>query len=567
MAINQTGVPTIRNGNQVIAFMGQKDVNKFFQGYFDNASLTQWVESDPMENHRGLMRFWNEGKPNQVKSIYDDLVDSKSVIEVNGWAGSFTYDLPIEQDRGCYTEQDMSHQEYPGVDGSIFYIALNKEFAPGTTLTYDSFDGQQLVVAEEEEVKLTGTGYIHPVKIVTNDPAEWYQPYKLAKGIEYFAIGHGVSEYGTKFAKLQLADDVGSMRCEFKLGSTRGVEAYVTGMADSRNLGRAEVTSKAYLDKVQAEMDNNGYGDFAVRMDLNPAGEPIFKSGNIGSTVEYLVGKQLNKLTGTQILFQRAGTIKDTNGVLRFNEGLWHQLRRGFIIKYGKPGGITQTHVKQAAEYVFRMNPDLEYEQRRIKFKCGTYAFENMIDLFQKEILAQQQALGPFLGADRQIPNPVQGTDLTNLTWRPIRFTSVYIPQLGMVEIERDASLDHGMMQDRSFKGMHGEGKAHTAYSMIIWNATDQTYSNNQKDLPKNTSLVMGGNKNSNIYIVKPEGPMQYSGMINGRYDMRKSSDIVASHKTIAQEFWAFNNCSVWLEDPSKFVMIELEKSERKGFN
>jgi hypothetical protein len=301
-------------------------------------------------------------------------------------------------------------------------------------------------------------------------------------------------------------------------------------------------------------------------MDLGANG-PIKSTANIGSTVEYLVGKQLNKLTGTQILFQRAGTIKDTNGVIRFNEGLWHQLRRGFIIKYGKPGGITFTHVKQAAEYVFRMNPDLEYEQRRIKFKCGTLAFENMIDLFQKEILAQQTALGPFLGADRQIPNPVQGTDPTNLSWRPIRFTSVYVPQLGQVEIERDASLDHGMMQDRFSKGMHGENKAHTTYSMIIWNATDQVYSNNQKNLPKNTSLVAGGNANSNVYIVKPEGPMQYSGMINGRYDMRKSSDIVASNKTIAQEFWAYNNCSVWLEDPSKFVMIELEKSERKGFN
>lgn len=146
MAIQQSGIPTVRNGNQVISFMGQKDVNKYFQGYVDNASLHSWYQEDPMNNHRGLMKFWNNQTPSRIKPIYDDLIDSKAVIEVNGWDGAFTYDVPIEEDRGCYTEKDMSHQQYPGIDGAIFYISLNKEYAPGTTLTYDVFDGQQLIV-------------------------------------------------------------------------------------------------------------------------------------------------------------------------------------------------------------------------------------------------------------------------------------------------------------------------------------------------------------------------------------------------------------------------------------
>ena len=567
MAINQSGIPTVRNGNQVISFMGQKDINKYFQGYVDNASLHSWYKEDPMNNHRGLMKFWNNMAPNQTTSLYDDLVDNKAVIEVNGWEGSFTYDLPIFEDRGCYTEKDMSHQNYPGVDGSIFYISLNKEFAPGTTLMYDSFDGQQLVVAEEEEVENTGTGYLHPVKLATNDRQEWFDPSMLSKGIQYFAIGHGVSEYGTKFAKLHMPDQVGSMKCEYRLGSVRGVEAYVTGKADSVNLGGAVAQSKDYLNNIQSEMDAMGYGEFAVRMNLGSDGKPMPKTANIGSTIEFMVQKYLNQLTGTQILFQKAATIKDTNGNIRLNEGLWHQLRRGYIIKYGRPGGITQTHIKQAAEYVFRANPTLQYENRRIKFKCGTQAFENMINLFETEIREQQLALAPFLGSDRQIPNPVTGTDPLELTWRPTRFTKVYLPQIGNVEIERDVSLDYGLLQDRFSQGFHGNKKAHTTYSMVIWDASSQNYSNNRQDLPSGTSLVDGGNRNSNIFIVKPEGEMMYSGMINGRYDKNKSRDIIASHKVMAQEYWAYNNCSVWVEDVSKFVMIELEKSERKGFN
>jgi len=567
MTVNNKGIPYTRFGNQVISFMGRQEVSKAFQGVMDNASLHSWYGEDPVNAHRGLITSWNAMDPNYTKSIYDDLVMDKSVIEVNGWDGYFTYDTPVYEETGCYTEVDMSHQKYPGIDGNIFYITLNREFAPGTVLLYDSFDGDQIIVSEEEEVINTGTGFQHPVKLVTNDKGAWFREDMLAKGIQYFAINHGVSEYGTRLAKLQMPEPVRHMRNEFRLGSTRGVEAAITGMADSKRLDIANAFAKDYLDKIQNEMDSKGYGEFAVRMDVDSAGKPIKSSVNIGSTIEYMVHKYLNQLTGTALLFQKAGTITDSNGVIRLNEGLWHQLRRGFRITYGKAGGITKRHIKEAAEYVFRINPDISYEDRVLKFKCGTEAFYNVLEIFSEEIQLQQAQMAPYLGADRQIPNPVQGKDPLNLEWRPIRFTRVSIKDIGVVEITRDTSLDRGLMQDRFSAGMHGGRKAHTTYSMIIWDASSSNYSNNKKDLPKNTTLVEGGNANSNIYVVKPEGPMTYSGMINGRYDMRKSSDIIASHKTIGQEFWAYNNCSVWVEDPSKFVMIELERSDRRGFN
>jgi hypothetical protein len=568
MAINQQGIPYARFGNQVISFMGRQDVGKAFQGVMDNASLHSWYEQDSVEAHRGLITSWNALDPNYTKSIYDDLVMDKSVIEVNGMDGYFTYDTPVYEERGCYTEVDMSHQKYPGIDGAIFYITLNKEFAPGTVLLYDSFDGEQIFVAEEEEVINTGSGFQHPVKLVTNDRGTWFREDMLSKGIQYFAINHGVGEYGTKFAKLQMPEPVRSIKNEFRLGSTRGVEAAITAVADSKKLDIASAFAKDYLDKMRNEMDSCGYGEFAVRMDVDQkTGKAIKSTANIGSTIEFLVHKYLNQLTGTALLFQKAGTIKDKNGVIRLNEGLWHQIRRGFRITYGKAGGITKSHIKQAAEYIFRINPDLDYEKRVIKFKCGTEAFYNVLDLFKTEIELQNAQLAPLLGADRQIPNPVSGTDPLNLEYRAIRFTRVFIKEIGMVEITKDTALDRGLLQDRFSAGFHGNQRAHTTYSMIIWDASSSNYSNNSKDLPKNTSLVAGGNGRSNIYVVKPEGTMTYSGVINGRYDMRKSSDIVASHKTMGQEFWAYNNCSIWVEDPSKFVMIELERSERRGFN
>lgn len=561
----QAGIPKIVGDKEIIAFFGQKDIGKYFNGFMDNATLHQFYEEDPVNGYRGLMKYWNQQRTVKAKPMFEQLIDNKAVIEVNGQEGTFSYDVPVEQDVRCHTEVDMSHQQYPGIDESIFYIVLNREFAPGTVLTYDAMNGQQIVVAEEEEVQPTGSGFNHPVKLMTEDREEWFSPEYLSKGIEYFDIGHGVGEFGTKFAKLQMPEVVGHMRCIYQLGSVRGVEAAITGKADSKNLGGATAKSKEYINRIRSEMDQNGWGDFAVRMSLDSSGKPIRSTANIGSTVQFLVGKYLHQLTGSSILFQKAATIKSANGNVKYNEGIWHQLMRGYRIKYGR--AIQVEHLKQANEYIFRINPDLPYEERETEYTCGTDAYYSMLKLFEAEILAQQNSLAGFLGADRQIPNPVEGKDLLNLSWNPVRFTRVFIPQLGYIKIVRDTSMDRGILQDRFSAGMAGSGRAHTSSSMMVADASSQKYSNNRKNMPTGTTLVEGGDDKSNIFIVKPEGPMTYSGGIQGRYSSTSSRDIVASHKQMTEEYWAYNNCAGYVEDPSKIVIIEKQFSTRRGFN
>src|SRR5699024_3154246 len=117
----------------------------------------------------------------------------------------------------------------------------------------------QLIVADEEMVEPTGTGYKHPVKILTKNKRLTFPKSKLGKGIEYFDVSHGFGEYGTKFAKVQLPDTPASQRFEFRLGSPQGVEAYITGMADSYSTKEAAVTAKTkdYLNVLKSEMNNN----------------------------------------------------------------------------------------------------------------------------------------------------------------------------------------------------------------------------------------------------------------------------------------------------------------------
>ena len=570
MSLQQQGIPTVRTGNQMVAFMKGQDVSKYFNGYLDNASLRSWYEEDPVNNHKGLVSFWNQqDRVERPMGLFDELLESKSVIEVNGQEGTFTYDVPIKQKRGIYTEMDMSTQDVPGIDGSIFYIVLNKEFSPNTVLDNDNFEAQQIIVSPDEPVMPTGTGYKHPVTLLTQNKSAYFDPSQLGRGIEYFVISHGTPEYGTEFAKVEMPDTPGSMKFEFRLGSVMGVESYVTAKADSVSMedGVTSAKTSQYKNAIQKEMDSKGYGEYVTRMDIGADGKPMPSTVNVGSTLEYLTEKYLHKLIGTKLMFQNAGEVRTQNGVLRFNEGLWKQARRGRIIEYGRPGGITKQHIREATEYVFRTKPDMQFENRRVKFKCGMQAYYNVLELFEDEVRAQVANIAPFLGSDRTINNPVSG-DNKNLELGAVRFTKVYIPQIGMVEIEHDPSLDYGLKGDRFQQGMHPHGMSHTTHTMVIWDVTDNSYSNNSSEIPNGANLVEGGNFNSNMFLVKPANqPLIHSGKSVGRYDSTTSRDVRAAHKYMGEEYFAWcAGLDVWMPDPTKIVMIELKPSKRKGF-
>ena len=563
MSVIQKGVPYLYNGDQVIAFKSAKEV-KSIQGYQDLPSMEAWYKEDPTKNHLGMQKFFGNQQFTPT-GLFPELLEKKAVLEVNGVGGSFTYDVPITKSKGCYTTRDFSNQVKPGIDDSSFKIALNREFTTGDILTNDAEFGQQIRVTQEPVVQV-GDSYEHTVALVSNDKTSWFLAGNLRKGITYYKLNHAIQgEYGTNFSHVDMPDTVGSMTCEFTLGDMRGVEAYVTGVADKKSFSGAAASTKDYLNKLEAEVAK--MGELAVMMDVDKkTGKTIPSSARIGATMQFLVMKELERLTAQALLFQRAGTIRSTNGVTRLNEGLWHQLRRGKLIKYSRPGGLTRTHIKEAVEYVFRVNPHLQDIERRVKFKCGSEVYDNILQIFSDEVNAQLAYVSQVMGSDRSIPNPIQGKDLMNLEMKPVRFTKVFIPGIGNLEIERDTNLDYSIMQDRFSQGFHGYQRAHTTYSMIIWDAEDQAYSNNA-DLPKGSEVIEGGNKESNVYLVKPQGEMTYWGYSNGRYSISKASDIVSSHKQIGQEFWAWNSCAIWVRDITKFVMIELDESARKGFN
>jgi hypothetical protein len=283
--------------------------------------------------------------------------------------------------------------------------------------------------------------------------------------------------------------------------------------------------------------------------------------------MQLLVHREHQKSVSTELLFQKAGTVKGTNGITRLNEGLWHQMRRGKLIQYARPMGITRAHIKELIEYIYRVNPHLSDMDRVVELSCGKFAAENLYQIFKEEINAQVNNIDKFLGSDRVLPsNPVTGTSLTELKLAPVRFTEVFIQGVANIRIKEDPALNYYPGADRFQSGFHSNGFAHTAYSIVVWDVASAKYSNNAK-LPEGTKLVEGGDTGSNMYLVKPEGAMTYWGSENGRYHDSMTSAIVSSNKFQMQSYWIHTRVASWMKDISRYAIIELDPKVRNGFN
>jgi hypothetical protein len=558
------GVPKRYNGDLVVGFASTQTVKDM--GWADRSSLSAWFQEDTTKNYLGLVDLFTNFSSTKVPFM-KGLLDKKAVLEVNGMDGRFTYDVPVYTPTGTYTMRDTSTEsDFPGIDESYFPVVLSKPYRPGAVLGYDLQYGEQFIISNEHEVIPDGgDGWLHMAQLVGGDPTKYFPKEKLKAGIQYFKTGHNLAEYDTQFDNIESPDNMATMTCEFILGNHRGVETNYTMYADKKTMAGATTKTKDFLNYFVNEQSKIK-DDMGRELNMfymgnsNPAtGKMRKETVTIGATLEYLVLLENIKLEAYQLLFQKGATMKTSNGIKRLNEGAWHQFRRGKKISYSRPGGITREHLRQAAAYVFQGREDLLPEEREMTFDAGQGAYMNLMEIFREEFHSQLSGLSLFMGTERSIPNPVSGT-LDGLSLAAVKLRKVFIPGLGHIEVRYDPSLNYQAQSDRFSRGIHGQGFAKDSYSLIIRDAASSDYSNARQNLPSGTTLISGGNDKSNVYFVKPTGDSMWWGYEQGRWSPNKASDIISSSKTMSREFWVHSTSACWIQDVSKFLIIELRR-------
>lgn len=564
METTYKNIPTIVNGDKVIGFTTSQIIKQ--KGWADRASLASWYQEDYSKNHIGMVNLFTNYTDTKIPML-KNLFDSKAVLEVNGMDGSFTYDVPVRKHNGTYTMKDTSmDSETPGIDESYFTVGLSREFRPGDVLSYSEKYGEQFVVSEDHPVIQEGDYWLHTVQHNSLDGTKWFPADKLKKGIQYFKTGHILGEFSTQFSGISATDNVGTMTCEFVLGNHRGVETSYTMYADKKNFSGARTETKNQLNYFLEEQNRNYRDEMGNNLDMFYMGNYNSATGKvnnstltIGSTLEFLAVLENTKLEAHQLLFQKGGIIKGINGTKRLNEGLWHQIRRGRKLEYSRPGGITRDLIRQAVAYVFQGRTDMLPMDRVIKFKAGYGAYMNMLELFREEAISQLSGLSYLLGTDSKIQSPVTGS-LDMLKLATVAWKTVAIPDIGVIEVEYDPSLNYEMGSDRGTRGLYGKGHGQDSYSLVIWDAGSPQSSNARTNLPQGTSLIEGGNAKSGIYYVKPQGEHMWWGFEQGRWAPNKASDIMSSSKTMSREFWIHSTSAAWVTDVSAYLVIELKR-------
>jgi hypothetical protein len=535
-------------------------------GWMDSNKVHAYLTDgkDSHKKHLGLINLFNTTHDVQVPFM-KDLFEGAAVLECDE-GETITYDLPVNRKESkCYTAEDMStYTDYPGIDGNVFKIILSHEFTKGDILTYDPQFGQNLMVSEDHEVERVGDNFLHYVTMNTNDKTKYYPKDKLKAGIQYMKIGNALAEFSTAFSSINMIKNpTGSVTNEFILGSPRGVETFYTSKASKMKSPGLTQFSEDMMDTVQGELDALGGKDKGMFFMAKKAknGKGIQKDTlQIGFTLEYLALMELTRMEAHSLLFSRAATVQTSNGVKRINEGVWHQMRRGKLIQYSRPGGINLNHIHEAASYIYK-NSKMSPAKRVLKFKAGWFAYQNALQLFREQAVSQLGSLpAGMLGNDNQFQGNLFEGSLDNLKMQAVMIKGVTFPGIGMVEVEHDESLDYMPLADRFSAGMFGESKAWTSHSLVIWDVTDSRYSNVENKVER-ASLVEGGNKNANIYYVKPkEGHMAY-GYSQGRMpDSGQYENVKSTMKVMGREFWATSQSGALVLDTTRFVTIELDR-------
>lgn len=536
------------------------------QGFQDASTMSSFIELDPMRNMMLMESAWDKKVIERTSfqdSIYKDAIKSNAVLEVNGQdGGGFKYKFSVETDNCMKTIEDTSYQSadgFLGGDGTSFEIILNRQLSPNTPISADLAFGDVLIV-DDQPVDFIGTGFKHWVKLVgsESDTTKVYPSYLLQADVNYKQVANSyIAEYSEKLAKVHLPSGTNYIECEFKLGAGQGVETWVTGKADSVKLlpGYTTADTQAYLNEISA-------------MGRDADNEVIFSVANVGqrqittvaTLVEMLALKQFNREFNTSMMFMVGAKISTGKGTLEFNEGLWRQMRRGRIVFYNKKGGAELSDIQTVRNYVYKNNSSRP-EDTYLKIKAGSELYDNLERIITQHGYAQinQPGIASLVNADGLIGQRIVTGSLDNLEVNLVQIKKAYLPGVGKFEAILDSSLDYMSGADVRRRGTNPGGKDLTTYTGIIWNVTDQLYSNNAV-LPEGTKAVGGeGNAKHNVYLVRPERNAVVWGRENGRYSSQKASDIIASSKTMHESFFIYGFGAMWLADPSKFVMLELK--------
>ena len=216
--------------------------------------------------------------------------------------------------------------------------------------------------------------------------------------------------------------------------------------------------------------------------------------------------------------------------------------------------------LKNIVGQLFAGRKGLPLHERRVKFKMGIGAMQEL----QKAWMEQFKSDNPFLmindGKNPLLADMLTGTS-QNLSYKPIRITSVQFPEVGTIEIEHSPALDY---IDDMEEVQAGTGYLpNSAYMIFVEDLTESSFSNL---MPKGAvNNVSDTNNGTNVMQVKPKNFYDTISFIPGvgcnptlkKFLGMNPNSQFAANKTRGFEVVMETTAEIFVKDPSRSILIE----------
>lgn len=519
--------------------------------FTDTNHLYNALGQNAFIDHLGLVTPFNQyGLVNTP--ILDMLNVKRSTMYLNNLEGKFRFNQPYKRGLPYIVDTFYTNTlEFPGRDGARFKIKLSEPYTNGDVITTDVKNAPSLAVVEDE-VFYEQDGWVHTVEMVTQNKKHSFYPKKYLKPTsQYIKIDHAIDEYSTQGSSIS-SQRLGWLELEANLGSgEKKVEHWITM--------HGAVLKMAADSKLKDKISDVNLKDMsAVLMFYNKdrKGRTVPGSGSWIPSIDAMVLSELYNMQEMSFMWGKGGEVSVSGRKkIKLSLGLYEQLRSGNRIPYAK-GKLNLDLIDAAVANLYR-GTGIPVEKRETTIDCGSGFLNEISKLI--ELKATAKNIG-IINSDQL--NIVSGDNPMNLRFG-YRFTSLRFPNAGVVNFRYNAAFDneYGL---RNTDGLYGQFPDYS-YSAMIIDVTDSRATNAAKkfqeaDVRNATDI----NKDSNVYLVKPQAAAEdywgyYAGTVSpfGLKSTKGSTGHIPGRNGYGM--FAYNFGNVWVKDPSRTLLIEVE--------
>jgi hypothetical protein len=518
--------------------------------FTDTNHLYNILGQNAFIDHLGLVTPFNQyGLVNTP--ILDFLNMKKATLYLDNIEGKFRFSQPYKRGLPYVVDTFYTNTiQKPGLDASRFVLKLSEAYTNGDVLTTDLRNAPSLVVTEEEVV-YEQDGWLHTVEIASQNRKHTYYPKKYLKpGSQYAKIDHAIDEYSSQGTSIS-SQRLGWLELEANLGSgERKVEHWITL--------HGAVLAMAAADKLKSRIGSYDLNKMDAVLNFynrNKKGDVV--PGSLGwlPTIDGMVISELFNMQEMSFMWNKGGEVSlSGRKKIKLGLGLYEQLRSGNRLPYTR-GKLNLDLIDSAIANLYR-GTGIPVEKRETTLDVGSGFLNEVAKLLELKIIAKTPGI---INADQL--GMISGKDPMNLTGG-YRFTSWRFPNAGMVKFRLNPALDneYGL---RNTDGLYGEFPDHSFSAMILDVTDSRSTNSSQKFREADVRNATDLNKDSNVYLVKPRAASDdYWGYIAGSvspFGLAKSKGFASSSSRPGYGIFAYNFGNVWVKDPSRTLLIEIE--------